>query len=73
MKSSGYTSTFSIVTALGLVFGGVHAGWVDPDSPKYAQSTKAHTVGDDRHYKLVRRGNRLSLESSSSKDCRSEI
>lgn len=54
MKSSDNASILSIVISLGLVLSGVHAGWVDPDSPKYAQSTKAHTVGDDRQYKLVR-------------------
>jgi hypothetical protein len=29
-------------------------GWVDPDSPLQARSTKPLTKGDDRQYVLVR-------------------
>ena len=36
-----------------LIFGRIEAGWVDPDSPREARSTKALTNGDNRQYELV--------------------
>lgn len=30
------------------------AGWVDPDSPQEAKTTRALTKGDDRQYELVK-------------------
>lgn len=42
---------FSLLLILGPTFTG--AGWVDPDSPLEAQTTRALAKGDNREYELV--------------------
>lgn len=44
---------YSLAAILCPGLGTVEAGWVDPDSPRIAQSTTALTKEDTREYQLV--------------------